>query len=114
MKEGEKAEVYSKWKSGEVQIIVATHAFGLGINKSDVRSVIRNRLLPSISAWAQECIRPGRDGQQLLVFILYSDNDIQHVGFWARDMATCKQHRSDDIHDSAQLLYHFTNVNVRF
>ena len=36
MKEGEKRESYFKWKLGEMQAIVATHAFGLGINKSDV------------------------------------------------------------------------------
>ena len=101
MKEGEKTEAYYKWKNGEVKIIVATRAFGLGINKPDVRFVIRNGLPPSISAWAQECGRAGRDGQQSSAYILYSDNDIQHVGFWARDMA--KQHRSDDIHDSATL-----------
>ena len=63
--------------------------------------MIRNRLSLSISAWAQECGRAGRDGQQSLACILYSDNDIQQVGFWARDMA--KQHRSDDICDFAQL-----------
>ena len=101
MKEGEKTEEYYKWKNGEVKIIVATRAFGLGINKPDVRIVIRNGLPPSISAWAQECGRAGRDGQQSSAYILYSDNDIQHVGFWARDMA--KQHRSDDIHDCATL-----------
>ena len=102
MKEGEKAEAYYKWKIGEVKIIVATRAFsGLGINKSDVTFVIRNGLPPSVSAWAQECGRAGRDGQQSSAYILYSDNDIQHVGFWARDMAN--QHRSDDIRDSAQL-----------
>jgi hypothetical protein len=48
MKEGKKAEAYSRWKIGEVQVIVATCAFGLGINKPDVRFVIR--LPPSISA----------------------------------------------------------------
>ena len=54
--------------------------------------MIRNGLPPSISAWAHECGRAGRDGQQSFAYILYSDNDIQHVAFWARDMAT--QHRS--------------------
>jgi len=100
MKESEKREAYVKWKSGEIPVIVATRAFGLGINKSNVRYVIRNGLPPSISAWAQEFGRAGRDGQQSYAHIFYSDNDIQHVGYWARDMA--RQHRPSDIDDAAQ------------
>ena len=99
MKELEKREAYFKWKSGEIQVIVATRTFRLGINKANVRFVIRNGLPPSISAWAQEFGRAGRDGKQSYAYILFSDNDIQHVGFWARDMA--RQHRPTDIDDSA-------------
>ena len=99
MKELEKREAYCKWKGGEVQVIVATRAFGLGINKADMRFVIRNGLPPSISAWVQEFGRAGRDGKQSYAYILFSDNDIQHVGFWAIDMA--RQHRPSDIDDSA-------------
>ena len=69
MKKGEKRESYFKWKSGEMQAIVATRAFGLGINKPDVRYVIHNRLLPSLSAWAQEFGRAGRDGNQSFAYI---------------------------------------------
>ena len=100
MKEGEKNEAYMQWKRGDVQVIVATRAFGLGINKPDVRFVVRNGLPPSIAAWAQEYGRAGRDGKQSYAYILYSDSDINHVGFWARDMA--KQHRHDDIQNSAR------------
>ena len=46
MKESEKREAYIKWKGGDVQVIVATHAFGLGINKSNVRFVTWNGLPP--------------------------------------------------------------------
>jgi len=100
MKEIDKQDSYRKWKNDEVQAIVATRAFGLGINKPDVKFVIRNGLPPSMSAWAQEYGRAGRDGKQAHAYILYSDNDIQHVGYWARDMA--RQHRSSDISNSAQ------------
>ena len=100
MKEGEKQESYFKWKSGEMQAIVATRAFGLGINKPNVRYVIRNGLPPSLSAWAQEFGRAGRDGNQSFAYILYSDNDIHHVGFWARGMA--KQQRPNDIDNVAK------------
>lgn len=63
MRESEKRESYISWKNGDTPIIVATRAFGLGINKSNVRFVIRNGLPPSISAWAQELGRAGRDEQ---------------------------------------------------
>ena len=55
----------------------------LGINKTNIRFAIGNGLPPSISAWAQEFRRTGRDGKQSYAYILFSDNDIQHVGFWA-------------------------------
>ena len=47
MKESEKSDAYIRWKNGDVPVIVATRAFGLGINKENVRYVIRNGLPPS-------------------------------------------------------------------
>ena len=87
MKESEKREAYIRWKSGEVPVIVATRAFGLGINKENVRFVFRNGLPPSISAWAQELGRAGRDGEKAEAHIFYCDEDIHHVGFWSGDLA---------------------------
>ena len=78
-------------------MIVAMHAFGLGIN---IRFVIRKSLPPSISALAQEFGRAGKDGKQSYAYIFYNDIDIQHVGYWARDMT--RQHHPSDIDDAAQ------------
>ena len=61
MTEREKIDAYKRWKNSEYAVIVATRAFGLGINKADVCYVIRNGLPPSISAWVQEFGRAGRD-----------------------------------------------------
>lgn len=55
---------YTKWKSGEVKIIVATKAFGMGIDKCNIRNVIRYGVPESVLAWAQELGRAGRDGLQ--------------------------------------------------
>ena len=55
MKEREKIDAYQRWKYGEYAVIVATRAFVLGINKPDVRYVIRNGSPPSISAWDRGC-----------------------------------------------------------
>ena len=97
MRETEKVDAYRRWKSGEYPVIVATRAFGLGINKANVRFVIRNGLPPSISAWVQEFGRAGRDGKKSEAHIFYSDDDIHHVGFWSGNLA--RQHRSSEISD---------------
>ena len=47
-------ESYMRWKTGEVKVIVPTKAFGMGIDKPDIRHVIRNGVPESMLCWAQE------------------------------------------------------------
>jgi len=77
---------------------VATCVFGLGINKPDKSFVILNGFSPSI--WTQEYSPAGQDDNETYAYILYSDNDIQYIGYWAYNMA--RQHRSSYINSSAQ------------
>ena len=75
-------ESYLKWTSGQMQVIVATKAFGLGINKADIRHVIRNGVPESMLSWAQELGRAGRDGYQATATIIYQQSDISHANAW--------------------------------
>ena len=81
----EREESYQKWMVEDVQIMVATKAFGLGINKPNIRHVIRNGVLESISCWLQESSRAGRDGLLSTAHIYYEESDIDHAGAWIRE-----------------------------
>ena len=78
----DRLESYSKWKSGEVKILVATKAFGMEINKHDIRHIIRNGVPESIVAWTQELGRAGRDGACATATIVYRETDIRHADAW--------------------------------
>lgn len=64
-----------RWQSGESRVMVATNAFGMGIDKPDVRIVIHMDLPDSIEAYFQEAGRAGRDGQKAYAIILYAKSD---------------------------------------
>lgn len=64
-----------RWQSGESRVIVATNAFGMGIDKPDVRIVVHLDLPDSIEAYFQEAGRAGRDGEKAYAIILYAKSD---------------------------------------
>ena len=64
-----------RWQSGEVRVMVATNAFGMGIDKPDVRIVLHLDLPDSPEAYFREAGRAGRDGEKAYAVILYSKSD---------------------------------------
>jgi len=64
------------WMAGQTRVIVATNAFGLGIDKPDVRLVVHLDLTDSIEAYFQEAGRAGRDGKRAYAVILFHSTDI--------------------------------------
>ena len=64
-----------RWQDGECRVLVATNAFGMGIDKPDVRLVIHLDLPDSPEAYFQEAGRAGRDGEKAYAVILYSKSD---------------------------------------
>ncbi|MBP1677747.1 MAG: ATP-dependent helicase RecQ [Bacteroidetes bacterium] len=64
-----------RWKNGETRVIVSTNAFGMGIDKAEVRSVVHMDLPDSLEAYFQEAGRAGRDEQKAFAILLYNNGD---------------------------------------
>lgn len=78
-------ESYHRWKNGEVNVMVATSAFGMGIDKSDIKHIVRLGVPENMCSWAQELGRAGRGGGNATATIYYSASDIDHAGTWIRN-----------------------------
>lgn len=64
-----------RWQNGDVRVMVATNAFGMGIDKPDVRVVFHMDLPDSLEAYFQEAGRAGRDGEKAYAVILHEKTD---------------------------------------
>lgn len=75
----ERAEKQDAWVGNQTRIIVSTNAFGMGIDKPDVRTVVHLELPDSLEAYFQEAGRAGRDGQRAYATLLYNDYDRRNL-----------------------------------
>ena len=71
--------IQERWKSGETRIIVSTNAFGMGIDKADVRFVCHYDMPDSPEAYFQEAGRAGRDGRKAYAVLLWNPSDIRRL-----------------------------------
>ena len=75
----DRASKQKQWQLNHVRVMAATNAFGMGIDKADVRLVIHNHLPFSLEAYFQEAGRAGRDRKLAYSILLYNDLDIHNL-----------------------------------
>ncbi|KAA9338934.1 RecQ family ATP-dependent DNA helicase [Adhaeribacter soli] len=72
-------QIQAAWIENRVQVMVATNAFGMGIDKPDVRLVVHIDLPDNLEAYYQEAGRAGRDGKYAFAVVLFSPNDLPEL-----------------------------------
>jgi len=75
LEEEERSRIQETFLEGQASIVVATNAFGMGIDRSDIRLIIHYNFPGSIEAFYQECGRAGRDGDPSTCLLLFSPSD---------------------------------------
>jgi len=81
LKDFQRQNILKKWLNNEIKIVVATTAFGMGIDKPDVDLIVHIHLPESLESYYQEIGRGGRDGKEAKALLVYNKTDLKRLKF---------------------------------
>lgn len=96
LKDEERENIQNDFAYDNIQVMVATNAFGMGIDKSNVRFVIHNNMPKSIEAYYQEAGRAGRDGEKSDCILLFNPKDIQLQNYFIDQSTASPQVKANE------------------
>lgn len=114
MSDAERATSQEGFLYDDIRVIVATNAFGMGIDKSNVRYVIHYSMPKNMEAYVQEAGRAGRDGEPSQCILLFSGQDIMTQKFLIEQNQQDDERKHNDYRKLQQMLdYCYTNRCLR-
>lgn len=107
MEQQDRVQIQQQFMNGQLDIVCCTSAFGMGINKRDIRLIVHYHLPLDLESFIQEIGRAGRDGKESVSLLLYSPHDL----YLPQHIISSELPKEEDLNRVYQILYQLYKMN---